>query len=128
MRRRVPADARGERMSARIVSQRTHDVGDGVRDVVVPGTAREREPARARQGARWVVEAHFARKGGDRVVRVTLAGAGDRLTTRGRLGRLFTRKGREYADLDVLVVADGARPILHVRHTAIYRLPEPGPA
>jgi hypothetical protein len=30
-------------------------------------------------GARWVVEALFARKGGDRVVRVTLAGSTDRL-------------------------------------------------
>ena len=58
---------------------------------------------------------------------VGLARAGDRLTTRGRVGRLFTRKGREYAELDALVVAEGSRPILHVRHTAIYRLPEPGP-
>jgi len=57
---------------------------------------------------------------------VGLARAGDRLTTRGRVGRLFTRKGREYAELDVLVVADGPRPILHVRHTAIYRLPSSG--
>ena len=64
---------------------------------------------------------------GSDLAHVGLARAGDRLTTRGRLGRLFTRKGREYADLDVLVVADGARPILHVRHTAIYQLPEPGP-
>jgi acyl dehydratase len=55
-----------------------------------------------------------------------LARAGNRLTTRGRVDRLSTHKGREYAELDALVVADGARPVLHVRHTAIYRLPGPG--
>ena len=64
---------------------------------------------------------------GSDLAHVGLARAGDRLTTRGRVGRLFTRKGREYAELDALVVAEGSRPILHVRHTAIYRLPEPGP-
>ncbi|MBI2468480.1 MAG: MaoC family dehydratase [Candidatus Rokubacteria bacterium] len=51
-----------------------------------------------------------------------LARAGERLSTRGRVARLFERKGHRYVELDVLVVADGARPILHVRHTAIWQL------
>lgn len=51
-----------------------------------------------------------------------LARAGERLSTRGRVARLFERKGHRYVELDVLVVADGARPILHVRHTAIWEL------
>ncbi len=51
-----------------------------------------------------------------------LARAGDRLSARGRVARLFERKGHRYVELDVLVVADGARPVLHVRHTAIWQL------
>ncbi len=50
------------------------------------------------------------------------AGAGDRLETRGRVARAYERKGRGWVDLDLLILAGGARPIAHVYHTAIYRL------
>jgi hypothetical protein len=60
-----------------------------------------------------------------------LARAGDTVVTRGRVARLWERKGRAHVELDVLVTAarpgSDARPVLHVRHTAIYRLPEPAP-
>jgi acyl dehydratase len=55
-----------------------------------------------------------------------LARAGDRLETRGRVTRVYERKGRGWVDLDLLVVADGARPIAHIRHTAIYRMSPSG--
>jgi hypothetical protein len=52
----------------------------------------------------------------------SVARAGDRLETRGRVARVFEKRGHHFVDLDLLVVADGTRPILHVRHTAIYAL------
>ena len=45
---------------------------------------------------------------------------GDRVSTRGRVVRLFERKGHRFVDLDLLMVANDVRPVLHVRHTAIY--------
>ena len=59
------------------------------------------------------------------VAHLGVARAAERLTTRGRVARLYERKGRHYVDLEALIVADPDRPIAHVRHTAIYRLPEP---
>ncbi len=53
------------------------------------------------------------------------ARAGQPLRTLGRVRSLYERKGREYIELDLLIVA-GGRPAAHVLHTAIYRLPEPG--
>jgi hypothetical protein len=69
---------------------------------------------------------------GSQLAHCGLARVGDRLTTRGRIARVFERKGHEFVELDLLVVADGARPVLQVRHLAIYRLGsrpsgEPGP-
>jgi acyl dehydratase len=58
------------------------------------------------------------------VAHCDLARAGDRLETRGRVARVYERKGRGWVDLDLLVVADGARPVAHIRHTAIHRLGE----
>jgi acyl dehydratase len=55
-----------------------------------------------------------------------LARVGDRLTTRGRVVGVSQRKGRQYVDLDVLVVADDSRPLVHVRHMAIYQLSQAG--
>jgi acyl dehydratase len=49
-----------------------------------------------------------------------LARVGDRLSTRGRPVRAFERKGQRCVELDLLVVANDVRPVLHVRHTAIY--------
>ena len=45
---------------------------------------------------------------------------GDRVSTRGRVVHLFARKGHHFVDLDLLMVANDVRPVLHVRHTAIY--------
>src|SRR5712692_8475291 len=52
---------------------------------------------------------------------------GDRMSTRAQLAGLSTRKGHELVELDVLLVANGNRPVTHIRHSAIYRLREPGP-
>lgn len=53
---------------------------------------------------------------------------GELLATRGRVRSLFERKGREFAEVDLAVVA-GERPrlVAHVLHTAIYRLPPAAP-
>ena len=54
---------------------------------------------------------------------------GETLATRGRVRSLFEKKGREFVEADLVVFATGggerARPVAHVLHTAIYRLPAP---
>ena len=51
---------------------------------------------------------------------------GERLATRGKVRSLFEKKGREFVEVDVVIVAgDTARPVAHLLHTAIYRLPPP---
>jgi hypothetical protein len=65
----------------------------------------------------WLhVESRVRHLGGARV--------GQRLRTLGRVRSLYERKGREFVELDLLILADGA-PAAHVLHTAIYLLPEP---
>jgi acyl dehydratase len=55
------------------------------------------------------------------------ARVGETLQTRGRVRSLFEKKGREMVELDLLIVAGpSARPVAHIRHTAIYRLPAVG--
>lgn len=51
---------------------------------------------------------------------------GDTLRTLGKVRSLYEKKGREFVELD-LIVAAGARPrpVAHILHTAIYRLPDP---
>lgn len=49
---------------------------------------------------------------------------GQTLSTRGRVRSLFEKKGREFVELDLATFADG-KPIAHILHTAIYRLPVP---
>ena len=51
-----------------------------------------------------------------------VARAGDHLETRGRVARVYEKKGRGWVDLDLLILAGGARPIARVYHTAICRL------
>jgi acyl dehydratase len=59
------------------------------------------------------------------VTHLGLARAGDLLETRGTVTRVYERSRRGWIDLDLLlVVAEGARPIARIRHTAIYRLGE----
>src|SRR5262249_21372315 len=54
------------------------------------------------------------------------ARVGDRLAARGRVRSLFEKKEREFVELDVVIVAGAtARPVAHLLHTAIYRLPPP---
>jgi acyl dehydratase len=53
------------------------------------------------------------------------ASIGDTLATRGRVRSLYERKGREYVEADLVVMAGERRPIAHILHTAIYRLPPP---
>lgn len=66
----------------------------------------------------WVhVESRVRHLGGARV--------GQELRTRARIRSLFERKGREFVEVDLVVLADGT-PAAHVLHTAIYRLPESG--
>jgi acyl dehydratase len=59
---------------------------------------------------------------GSEVRHLAPARVGARLDARGRVARLFEKKGHEFAELDLLLVADGERPIAHVRHTAIYQV------
>jgi acyl dehydratase len=52
------------------------------------------------------------------------ARVGDRLATRGKVRSLFEKKGREFVEIDLVIVAgETARPVAHILHTAIYRLP-----
>ena len=46
------------------------------------------------------------------------------LSMRGRVRSLFEKKGREFVELDLALYADG-KPVAHILHTAIYRLPAP---
>ena len=56
------------------------------------------------------------------VQNLSLLHDGERLSARGRIAGLSERRGHQVVDLDVLLVADGARPVMHVLHSAIYRL------
>jgi hypothetical protein len=54
------------------------------------------------------------------------ARVGAHIATRGRVRSVFDKKGRNMVELDLLTVAGpSARPVAHIRHTAIYRLSEP---
>lgn len=50
---------------------------------------------------------------------------GEHVSTRGRVQALWEKKGHEYVELDLLLVAEGSRPVAHVRHRAIYRVHAP---
>lgn len=52
----------------------------------------------------------------------------DTLRTRGRIRSLYEKKGREFVELDLVILSgENPRPIAHILHTAIYHLP-PRPA
>jgi acyl dehydratase len=51
---------------------------------------------------------------------------GDTLSTLGKVRSLFEKKGREFVELDLVIMAGERRPVAHILHTAIYRLPPPG--
>ncbi|MFQ5899730.1 MAG: hypothetical protein ACE5JN_15985 [Candidatus Methylomirabilia bacterium] len=50
---------------------------------------------------------------------------GERLSTRGKVKQLFERKGHEFIEVDLLLVASGGRPVASIFHTAIYQLRQP---
>jgi len=51
---------------------------------------------------------------------------GETLATRGRVRSVFEKKGREFVELDLVIVAgDRPRPVAHILHTAIYQLGRP---
>ena len=54
------------------------------------------------------------------------ARVGERLEMRGRVERLFEKKGHEFVEADLLLVAGGSRPVASIRHTAIYLLRKAG--
>jgi hypothetical protein len=62
------------------------------------------------------------------VAHLGVARAGERLVARGRVVGLFEKKGHRWVELEVLIVADETRPVLHVRHVAIYQLRVPEPS
>jgi acyl dehydratase len=67
----------------------------------------------------WIhVESHGQHLG---VIRV-----GERLSTRGKIKSLFEKKGHEFVELDLLLVANGIRPVASIRHVAIYQLRQSG--
>src|SRR5207248_2250017 len=47
---------------------------------------------------------------------------GGGLAVPGRVAELSERRGHQIVDLDLLMVAGGVRAVMHVRHSAIYRL------
>jgi hypothetical protein len=55
-----------------------------------------------------------------------VARVGDQLAVRGRVHRLFEKKGHEFVEADLLLVANGSRPVASIRHTAIYLLRKAG--
>jgi acyl dehydratase len=56
----------------------------------------------------------------------SVARVGDRLAMRGRVQRLFEKKGHEFVEADLLLVANGTRAVASIRHTAIYLLRKAG--
>jgi acyl dehydratase len=49
---------------------------------------------------------------------------GDTLSARARVRSLWEKKGRDFVELDIAILANG-KPVAHVLHSAIYRLPAP---
>jgi acyl dehydratase len=47
---------------------------------------------------------------------------GDRISTRAVVTGLFERKGHEFVDLDVLILANETAPVMRVQHRAIYKV------
>ena len=54
------------------------------------------------------------------------ARVGERLAMRGRIQSLFEKRGHEFVEADLLLVAGGSRPVASIRHTAIYLLRKAG--
>ncbi|MBV8850338.1 MAG: hypothetical protein JOZ16_12225 [Methylobacteriaceae bacterium] len=62
---------------------------------------------------------------GSKVQHSSIARIGETLSVRARVAANYEKKGHRFVDLDTLVIANGARAVAHVLHTAIYRLRPP---
>jgi acyl dehydratase len=62
---------------------------------------------------------------GSKVQHFSMARIGEALSVRARVAANYEKKGHRFVDLDALVLANDARPVAHVLHTAIYRLRPP---
>ncbi len=58
---------------------------------------------------------------GSRIEHFAAAHVGDELSARALITGNYEHKGHRFVALDVLVYADGARPVARIAHTAIYR-------
>ena len=58
---------------------------------------------------------------GSTVQNFAAARVGDTLSIRARITGNYERKGHRFADVDVLVLANGTTPVARVAHVAIYR-------
>jgi acyl dehydratase len=59
---------------------------------------------------------------GSEVQHLAAVRVGARISARGRVARVFEKKGHQFVTLDLLLIADEVRAIAHVRHTAIYQV------
>ena len=97
--------------------------------------ARETDPLYAREGlvhpatilraGNWVLS-HNVVLGpwmhvGSTVHHFALARVGDEVTARGRIVANYDHKGHRFAEVEVLVIANGTIAVAHIAHTAIYR-------
>ncbi len=62
---------------------------------------------------------------GSKVQHLSVASVGETLSVRARVAANYEKKGHRLVDLDCLVIANAARPVAHVLHTAIYKLRPP---
>jgi acyl dehydratase len=58
---------------------------------------------------------------GSKMQLLSAAKAGDEITARAKVTGNYDKKGHRFVELDALVVANGATPIAHCRHIAIYQ-------
>ena len=47
---------------------------------------------------------------------------GERIETRAKVKNLFQGKGHEFVEMDLLLLAEGSRPVAAIRHVAIYQM------
>jgi hypothetical protein len=58
---------------------------------------------------------------GSRMQLLSAARRGDELTGRAKVADVYEKKGHRFVELDALVVGNGATPLAHCRHVAIYQ-------
>ncbi len=99
------------------------EIGDELPLYVEEGIA---HPGYLLQGANWILIANVELGPwihvGSEVTHFAAAGDGDRVSIRGRVAEIYERKGHQFVELDLLLVANDATPLQHVRHVAIYEV------